>query len=185
MTRTLFLSALLCPGLALAQGGTRPDLRYSYIELRFADADENSGDGLQLKGSFDLDNNWIIVGEINSLEFGGGVDETTIQIGGGYVFRNYDNMDLIATASFVDAKVDTFFGDLDDTGFALSAGARGMVTPQLEIRGFVNYIDVNQSDTFFEIAGDYYFSPRFSAGISIEFAGDNDLISVGGRWYFR
>ncbi len=75
--------------------------------------------------------------------------------------------------------------DSDDTGFALSAGTRGLLAPQFEIRGFVNHINLDDSDTFLEIAGDYYFTEQFAAGISLEFAGDNDAFTIGARWYFR
>ena len=51
--------------------------------------------------------------------------------------------------------------------------------------GFVNHINLDDSDTFLELAGDYYFTEQFSAGISLEFAGDNDAFTIGARWYFR
>jgi hypothetical protein len=67
----------------------------------------------------------------------------------------------------------------------LSGGLRGLLMPKFEIRGSVNYINLDSSDTYLELAGDYYFTQRFSAGLSIEFAGDTDLFSVGARYYFR
>ena len=76
-------------------------------------------------------------------------------------------------------------GDADDTGFAFSAGARGLLAPKFEIRGSVNHINVDGSDTYLQIAGDYYFTSQFSAGVSLDVAGDTDSFSIGGRWYFR
>ena len=38
---------------------------------------------------------------------------------------------------------------------------------------------------YLELAGDYYFTQRFAAGLSVEFAGDTDVITFGARWYFR
>jgi hypothetical protein len=73
----------------------------------------------------------------------------------------------------------------DDNGVALSGGVRGLLTPQFEIRGSVNYINVDDSDTYLELAGDYYFTRQFSAGLSLEFAGDSDLFSIGARYYFQ
>ena len=67
----------------------------------------------------------------------------------------------------------------------MSAGTRGMLTPKFEIRGSVNHINLDNSDTYLELAGDYYFTPRFSAGVSLEFAGDTDVFTIGGRWFFR
>lgn len=185
MTKKTLFALLLLPALGAAQQAAPGDLSYTYAELRYVEVDENGGDGLRFNGSFDLGNNWLIVGGITSLEFNGSVDFTSIEIGGGYVYPYNDDFDLVATARFVSAEVDTPFGDADDTGIALSAGLRGLIAPQFEVRGAVNYVNVDESDTFLEIAGDYYFTRQFAAGLSIEFAGDSDLITLGGRWYFR
>lgn len=186
MNRYVLLSGLLClPALGLAQQSGPGDVSYSYAELRYVDVDENGGDGLRLNGSFDLGNNWIIVGGITSLDFNQNVDLTTIEIGGGYVYAVHEDFDLVATARFVDAEVDTPFGDADDSGIALSAGLRGLIAPQFEVRGSVNHLNLDDSDTYLELAGDYYFTPQLAAGLSVEFAGDSDLLTLGGRWFFR
>ncbi len=160
-------------------------LRCEPIELLTVDVDSNSGDGLSFKGSYDLNNDWLIVGGITSLDFNNNVDATLIEIGAGYVWDYNADFDLVATLRYVNASIDNPGGDDDDSGFALSAGTRGMLTPQFEIRGSVNHINLDDSDTYLELAGDYYFTPRFSAGLSLEFAGDTDVFTIGGRWYFR
>ncbi|WP_405222651.1 outer membrane beta-barrel protein [Lentisalinibacter sediminis] len=185
MKKLVFLSVLCTPALALAQDPGRDDLSYTYAELRYVDVDENGGDGLRFNGSYDLGNNWIIVGGITSLEFNQNVDYTTIELGGGYVYPYNDDFDLVATARFIDAEIDTPVGDADDSGLGLSAGLRGLIAPQFEVRGSVNYVNIDESDTYLELAGDYYFTPRFAAGLSLEFAGDSDLLTLGGRWFFR
>ena len=76
-------------------------------------------------------------------------------------------------------------GNFDDTGYALSAGTRGLRTPQFEISGFVNNINLDNRDTYQELAGEYYITDRFSAGVSLEFAGDTDAITIGARWFFK
>ena len=67
----------------------------------------------------------------------------------------------------------------------MSAGTRGFLAPKFEIRGSVNHINVDDSDTYLQIAGDYYFTNQFAAGVSLDFAGDTDSFSLGARWYFR
>ncbi len=185
MKRRFLLSLLCVPALSLAQRATVDDLSYTYAELRYVDVDESGGDGLRFNGSYDLGNNWIIVGGLTSLDFNQGVDLTVFEIGGGYVYPYHEDFDLVATARFVNAEVDTPFGDDDDSGIALSAGTRGLIAPQFEVRGSVNYVNVIDSDTFLELAGDYYFTRQFSAGLSVEFAGDADLFTIGARYYFR
>lgn len=171
---------------AFGQSGTAAptDLNYNYLELRFVDLD-NDGDGLRLYGSYDLRNDWIVVGGLTSVDFGSSVDLDIFEIGGGYIWEYAPNWDLVSTVRFVRASVDTPAGSDDDNGFALSGGVRGFLAPQLEIRGSVNHINLDNSDTYLELAADYYFARQFSAGISVEFAGDSDLFSVGARWYFR
>lgn len=187
MKKLLGLALLLMQGAAMAQTNANAPatLNYNYAELRFVDVDDNGGDGLRINGSLDLGNNWLLVGGLTSLEFNNNVDVDIIEVGVGYAWKYTPDWDLVGSARFVNADTDAFGGNSDDTGFALSAGTRGFLAPDFEVRGSVNYIDVDNSDTYLEIAGDYYFTQQISAGLSIEFAGDSDLFTIGGRWYFR
>lgn len=186
--KMLFLVAgLFMQGIAIAQtvAKNRSDLSYSYAELRFVDVDFQGGDGLRLGGSFELDSNWLMVGSITSLDFNNNVDLTVVELGAGYVWRYSSDFDLVSTLRVVRSDVDLGSLNADDTGFALSAGARGLLAPQFEVRASVNHINVDDSDTYLELAGDYYFTDRISAGASLEFAGDTDTFTIGARWYFR
>jgi hypothetical protein len=181
--------AVLCllHSAVFAQSNEAPanDLRYSYAELRFVDYDNNGGDGFRVNGSWDLGNNWIILGGITSADYNNNVDVTVLELGGGYVWRYTDDWDLVGTAQFVRAEVDTPGGSSDDSGFKLSGGVRGFLAPKFELRGSVNHVNLDDSDTYLEIAGDYYFTRQFAAGLSLEFAGDSDLFSIGARYYFQ
>lgn len=181
------LAGLLAQGLAFAQATQqRPaDLDYTYVELRFVDVDTNGGDGLRLNGSFELQNNWIMVGGLTALEFNNDVDTTVVELGGGYVYHYSTSFDFVGTLRFVRAEVDVPGGSFDDNGFAFSAGARGIIAPRFEVRGSVNHINLDDNDTYLELAGDYYFTDRVSAGLSLEFAGDDDLFTIGARWFFE
>lgn len=184
----LIIAALIMHSAAAAQTSQQPnlqDLSYSYAELRFVDVDTNGGDGFQLGGSIQLDGPWILVGAITALDYNNNADSTLLELGGGYVWNYTNEFDLIGTLTLVRFEVDTFGGDFDDTGIAFSAGARGLLTPQIELRGSVNHINLDNSDTYLEIAGDYYFTEQISAGVSLEFAGDLDVLSIGARWFFN
>ena len=187
MKMVFLLAGLLVQGMAVSQTveEQRVGLSYSYAELRFVDVDPGGGDGIRLNGSFDLDNNWIIVGGLTALDFNNNVDSTVLEFGGGYVWHYSKDFDLLGTLRFVRVEVDTPGGSADDNGFAFSAGARGLLAPQFEIRGSVNHINVNGNDTYLELAGDYYFTEEFSAGVSLEFAGDTDVFTIGARWFFK
>jgi hypothetical protein len=90
----------------------------------------------------------------------------------------------VSTLRIVRSEIDNGVVNVDDTGFAISAGARGLLAPKFEIRGSVNHINLDDSDTYLEFAGDYYFTEQFSAGASVEFAGDTDALTIGVRWSF-
>ena len=187
MKRIVLAAVLLLPGIALAQTSTvRPAaLDYNYAELRFVDVDRAGGDGFRVNGSFELQNNWLIVGGLTSLDYNNNVDATIFEVGGGYVWNYSPDWDMVGTLRFVNADYDTGNGSNDDNGFAFSAGTRGLLTPQFEIRGSVNHINLDDSDTYLELAGDYHFNKNFSAGISLEFAGDTDAFTLGARWFFK
>ncbi|NNL50087.1 MAG: outer membrane beta-barrel protein [Woeseiaceae bacterium] len=184
----LLLAALIIHTTAAAQTSQQPvrsNLSYSFAELRFVDVDTSGGDGFRLAGSYELDGPWILVGALTALDFNNNVDSTLFEIGGGYVWNYAHAFDLVGTLRLVRAEVDTPGGDADDSGFAFSAGARGLLAPQFEVRGSVNHINLDNSDTYLQLAGDYYFTEQVSAGVSLDFAGDSDSISLGARWFFE
>lgn len=183
----VLLTGLLVQGIAVAQTAAQQhaNLAYNYLELRFVDVDANGGDGIRFTGSYDLGNHWLIVGGITSLDFNNNVDSTAFELGAGYVWHYTNDFDLVSTLRYVSTEIDNPVVSVDDDGIAFSAGFRGTLTPDFEIRGAVNHITVGNSDTYLELAGDYYFSRRFAAGLSLEFAGDNDVVTIGARWFFR
>lgn len=187
MKKLLLLALLLAQHTAVAQSARQApaDLSYTYAELRFVDVDLAGGDGFRINGSYALDANWIILGGLTTLDFNNDVDSTILEIGGGYVWNYTPDWDLTANLRLVRQDVDAPGFDDDDTGFAFAAGARGMLAPQFEVRGSVNHVNLDDSDTFLELAGDYYFTNQISAGISVEFAGDTDVFTIGARWFFR
>ena len=140
---------------------------------------------MRFNGSYDFGNDWLLVGGITSLEFNNNVDATTFEIGAGYIWHYSDEFDLVSTLRYVDAEFDNPVQSADDSGLAFSAGTRGLITPEFEVRGSVNHITVGNSDTYLELAGDYYFTPQVAAGLSLEFAGDTDVITIGARWFFK
>lgn len=186
MKMLFLLAGLLVQGVAIAQTVEKKqtNLSYSYAELRFVDVDFRGGDGLRLNGSYELQDNWLIVGGVTSLDFDNNVDITILELGAGYIWKYSDDFDLTSSLRIVRTDTDAAGVSTDDTGFGLSAGIRGLLSPQFEIRGSVNHINLDNSDTYLELAGDYYFTEQFSAGLTLEFAGDTDAFTIGARWYF-
>ncbi len=186
MKMLFLLAGLLVQGVAIAQTVEKKqtDLSYTYAELRFVDVDFRGGDGLRLLGSYALQNDWLIVGSLTTLDFDNNVDITTLELGAGYIWKYSDDFDLTSTLRIVSTDIDAAGVSTDDTGFGLSAGIRGLLSPEFEIRGSVNHINLDNSDTYLELAGDYYFTENFAAGVTLEFAGDTDAFTIEARWYF-
>lgn len=162
------------------------DLSYNYAELRFVDTEIGSqdGDGLRIAGSFELAQNWLIVGGYTALDFDNNVDTGVLEIGGGYVHRYSPKLDIVGYAKLVRTDIDFPGGDDNDTGIALAGGVRGRISPQFEARATINYFNVDETDTFFEVGGDFYITNQFAAGATLEFGGDADSLTVGVRWFF-
>ena len=184
----VLIAGLLASNLAFAQTSQQPasgSLNYNYLELRFVDVDTAGGNGLRFGGSYDFGNNWLLVGGVTSVDFNDNVDGTWYEIGPAYVWHYNNDFDFIASVRYVTLDIHDVGFSFDDNGIAFSAGTRGLLTPQFEIRGSVNHTTAGDSDTFLEFAGDYHFNRQFAAGLSLEFAGDNDMITIGGRWFFK
>lgn len=179
-TSFLVVMALFAVSSAHAQTARTPSMSYDFAELRFVDVDVAGGDGIKLGGSYHIKNNWLVVGSLSSVSFDNNIDSRTIEIGAGYVFPWQKDWDLVASARYVDIG-----GDLDESGVILEGGLRGFLTPVFELRGSVNHITAGDNDTFLEFGGDYYFTKQFAAGLTLEFAGDVDVFTVGARYFFR
>jgi hypothetical protein len=180
------LAGLLLQAATLVQAEeSRPTaVDYTYAELRFVDVDVAGGSGLRLNGSYKLANNWLLVGGVTTIEFDSNVDSFAVELGGGYVWPYTQEFDLYGTVRLVRAEFDSPLGGANENGVALTAGTRGLITSQFEVRGSVNHINLDDSDTYVELGGDYHFTEVFSAGLTLELAGDADVISVGARWFF-
>jgi hypothetical protein len=180
-------ATLLFAGSAIAA-----ELNYTYGELRYIDTEldagpfDRDGDGFQIGGSLELAQSVHIFGNFQTLDFGSRIDVWSFQIGGGYAMPLNNGADLVARLSYIDGEIDTPGGDVDDSGFGFSAGVRNMLTPQIEGRAFVNYVDLDESgdETSFELAGDYFVNDEIALGISLELGEDVTTWTLGARWYF-
>ena len=183
--RSFFVAALLVlHGVAFAQSAAEPALSYTFGEVRYLDVD-GGGDGFEVGGSFQFDSNWFGVASFASYDLGPLVDGSSFEIGAGYIFPFQDDWDIQVNARVVRAEVDFPGGDVTDTGIGLLAGARGLISEQFEVCGNLHYINVDDSDVFLEIAGDWYFTPNVAAGMSVEFGGDVDVWTIGARYFFK
>lgn len=187
MKNAIFL-VLLGAGSLLSAVQVNADngIKYNYGELRFIvdsdlDAYDVDGDGIGLGGSFRLDEVFYLTADYETLGYDDGIDVDTLQIAGGMIYP-IKQVDAIAEIAVVNMDVDAPNGD-SNTGFRLSAGARAYVMDKLEVRGTVNYIDVDEDDSYMTIAADYFVLPNVSVNVSKDIAADVDRFSIGVRYY--
>jgi len=181
------LAAVTGLALSLPNAAFASDLGYTYAELRYLDVDFDAGsgaDGVTGIGWYRLNDRLFLIGQLISLNFDTGIDATTYAAGGGLIQPLNDKWDAVATATYRHTELDSTIRDVSRDGYGLQLGFRGMPIPKIETRAFVNYVDVTKPDTSLQLGGDYFFSPAFCAGLTGEFLGDADTITLGVRYAF-
>ncbi|MEL7312669.1 MAG: outer membrane beta-barrel protein [Pseudomonadota bacterium] len=180
--------AALAATMSLGTVAHATDVSYDFLEVRFLDTEIDGsnadGDGFLLGGSYNFHENWLVIGSYTSQDFDGDVDLTGFEVGVGYVWPVDPQFDLFATGSFVDYEVEFGSFDASEDGLRLTGGIRSRFNEKFEGRAVLNYLDLDDSDTFIQLAGDYYFTDEFAFGITLDVGGDVDTITFGGRWFF-
>jgi hypothetical protein len=165
---------------------------YSFVEGRFlldaeldGDGFEDDGDGFRFAGSYLVTPEIYVFGKYDDVELDDSeVDLSFLRIGAGYIYPLDATWDANVSLAYASVEADGPGGDEDDSGFELSGGVRGLVKPEIEVRAALNYLDIDDSDTYFTLGADYYFMPNVSAGIELDMGGDYETMSIGAKYYF-
>ncbi len=180
MNKKILTGALLST-LSFAVLADNPS--FDYIDLGYSnwDADNLSSiDGFELKGSTSINDNWYIAGDYNRVSrHGSSLSYSTL----GFGYKN----------NFSDTS--TFFAELDyaninpefsssSNGYEVTIGLRSMVTPQLELKGAVEYIDTDGSNTAFVAGAAYNFTDTIAAYLDYKVDSDLNRLGVGVRFNF-
>ncbi|MGA1370492.1 MAG: outer membrane beta-barrel protein [Pseudomonadales bacterium] len=187
ITGTL-LVILGCP-IAWADDGPG----YTYIDLGYIrtdidDLDENL-DSLGLAASVAMTENFYLFAdyEDGSAEIGNiDIDANTFDAGLGVNLALTDTVDLFGEASYVRAELEAGeFGDVDESGYGLSAGLRAMVLPQLELNAGLSYVDIDGlDDTSIDVGAVWRFTDVIALILGASFADDANSYGAGVRFYF-
>jgi len=151
-------------------------IKYNFAEFRFVDVD--GGDGIEFGGSYRINQQYYAAISFQDLDVGQ-FDFETLEITGGYIYP-HKKIDLAFEVGLIDADV----GPSSESGFSLSAGGRGYLSPEFELRAFVRHVDISDSDTFIELGGDYFLNSNVSIGFTLDVSSDSDALTFGGRYYF-
>lgn len=161
--------------------------RYMEAEIDSDDVDVD-GDGIQLRGSMPIYQNFFALAEFESLDLDNDIDTTRILIGAGGHWPLGPNLDLVARGGFVRYEIDAGRFDDDDTGLFAGARIRAIVAPKVEVEAGVEHFEFDvagvDGDTYIIGEGRYNFTSQWSAGAIITLGGDQSVIGAQGRFNF-
>lgn len=182
------LSALAFAAPVLADGVSYNYVEGSYQRVEFDDdfGGNFDGDGFGIGGSFALNDQWHLFAGYGTADLDFDVDLDQLAVGGGFHMPISNAVDFVAEFSYVRFEASSGFASVDDDGFGLSVGARGMAADRLELAGWVDYIDLDQSGDDTSIRGEawYNFTEIFALGFEISSGDDVTQYGIGGRIFF-
>ena len=185
ITATLLVLST-APGLALAQ------FNYTSAEFSFVDVEYDAGifdidgDGFRIAGTYAIGESFFVSGEYEDYDFDFGVDGEVLEIGGGYHHTLNEDIDFVATFSYLDAEVSLGPASGDDDGLSLAGGVRGRLGDSIEVDAILKFVDMDagDSETGIELRGRYYFSDEFAVTAGLDFGNDFETLSIGIRGEF-
>jgi hypothetical protein len=190
-----FVSFLLLIGLsatAAAQGTAgSPGLSYTYAEIGYGqvsfDSPDVDGDGFGIAGSYALTDQFFLFAGYSTADLDFDVDATDLNVGFGFNTPITETIDVVATLSYVYVEFEqATFGSADDNGLGGSIGLRALMTPQIELFGGVEYVDLSDSggDTALAAGARYNFNEKFAVGFAGSWSDDASSYTLTGRMYF-
>lgn len=186
-----FILGALALALATPVLAEAPSYNYATLSWQSADLDDDffdvDGDGFGISGSFEIGQNWHVVGGYSSIGFDFGVDLNVLEVGAGWHNDISPNASFYANALWVNAEVEASgFGSADESGFGVDIGLRGNIGDRFELEAGLGYRDLGDGadGTSFGGAGWYKFNDQFAVGLGIEIDEDVNSYGIGGRFYF-
>jgi hypothetical protein len=198
MMRKYWMLLLLLPLSANAEG-----ISYSYAELNYiadqefdiSGAGSDDGDGFNFNASFAIDDTFFVNGGYSDTSLDDtNSDITSFNVGVGGRSPLSSTVDAFGVVSYENVEVDVGgAGSVDDDGFGIAGGLRGLVATNFELNGQVKYTDIGDADGWgFKVGALYGFAPNWAAGADfssseLEDGGadlDIDELRVGVRYIF-
>lgn len=195
--RKVSLASLVASVASMSALANGPDYTYAevgYFNLEFDEVDvlDLDGDGYFIGGSAALTEMVHVVGgyadgEIDVENTSLSADYTSASLGLGVNYRVATNIDIVGRVSYVSAEVDVGGGlDVDEDGYGIGIGLRGMASPQLEFNGGLSYTDLGgdfDAETALHVGGVYSFTDAFAVSGGLVVSDDATEFRLGGRWY--
>lgn len=176
------------PALALLASAPlpadKPGFSYTYVEANYtgldSDAADDTLDGFELTGSLELPLNFFV--QATSSTLNGDADLNQLRLGAGWHISLGDTLDGYGVLSYVDQEFDS--GVDDESGVAADAGVRLMLTSRIEVSGYGEWADVEDSEVGLGAAARYYFTSSLSLGARALLIDNADTWALGLRFQF-
>ena len=191
--RKVLVVAMLAVALSAGSAFAAEKLSYNFAQASYVDAEFDSGpdgDGVSLFGVGEVSQRFHLFGMYETIEFDGGLlgdaDFDTLQAGFGYHRDLGDRASFYGRVSYVDVDVDTIIGSGSDDGFGLTAGARGLISPKVELNAELAYVDLGDigDDTTLGFNAFYNATEKFSVGLGYRTSDLIDAFNVSLRFYW-
>lgn len=181
--------ALLLAATALGQTPS-----YNFVEGGYQRVDldgdfgaDLDGDGFRIGASYETATHWHVFGSFASTGLDFDIDLDTLTLGGGYHADISPISSFYANLAFIDADVGASgIGSASESGYGIKVGLRSMVSDELELEGYIGYVDLGGGADGTGIGGSalYHFGGNFAAGLTIDLEEDATAYALGVRMYF-
>lgn len=190
MFKTIIAAVLLA--LAAPSFADQPSYNYVAAGYQRLEIDDDFGldlsaDGFQVDGSFAIADNWHIIAAYGAADFGYGVDLSQLSIGAGYHSAISANTSFFADLAYIQAEVSASgFGSIDESGYGVRAGLRGMPSERVELEGYVSYADLGDGGDGTSVGGAAWYKFTESFGLGLTASAEEDVFGYGvsARLYF-
>lgn len=188
----LSASALLAAAPAAAFEMSYDTFSIGYEQVEIADIDFS---GFSFAGTAALNERIFVLGAYTTVEsddeygsiFAGfdTVDANVKQLGIGAHSPVSDNVDFVASISYVEEELESTVASADGDGYSLSAGIRARPTRMTELSAAVTRSEIeDEGDTGYAVGGRIFVSPAASIGLAFSSADDVDGTTVSVRFDF-
>ncbi len=140
----------------------------------------NSLSGLNIKFSKEINESVYFAGDLEYVSKNS-IDITLITAGVGYASHFSDSSSVYGEIDIANVSAS---GSSSETGYEATVGVRSMVSDALELKGAIEYLDINGGDTTFALGTAYLFTENFGAYFDYKFNQDVDRFALGIRYSF-
>jgi hypothetical protein len=176
--------------LLVGQSAMASELSYTYVELEYVDGEilDEGADGFGLNGSVAISDMFFLAGSYQDGEFDGfDLDIELSRFGVGAHGELNDSIDWVVSVDYARAEVGDSFDSVDDSGYILDLGIRGVAGDAFEYSAAIIRWDIGGSETGFRLGGRYHFgdSSNVSAGLDyVQYGSNWDQLELGIRYQF-